>query len=114
MNPLDRILELTAAVEHQVDSGAWAQAGALDAERRRLLAELCADGQSARELAGFREVLEQVLARTQETIQRVETRQDATAKDSARLGIARDAVRDYRRNTAHGNLVFLRERGDES
>lgn len=109
MNALDRILELTAAVERHVDRGAWAEAGALDAERRRLLAELCDTGPAV----GFRDVLQELLARTQQTLQHVEARRQATADALGQLNLARDAVRDYERNTAHGHLRQLRaSRGD--
>jgi hypothetical protein len=104
MNALDRILALTTAVEQHVDRGAWAEAGALDAERRRLLAELCDSGPSA----SFRDVLQDLLARTQNTVRELETRKQETADTLGQLNMARGPVRDYERNSAHGNLVYLR------
>lgn len=104
MNALDRILALTTAVEQHVDRGAWAEAGALDAERRRLLTELCSSARPA----DFREVLQQLLARNESTVQGLEARKQATADTLGQLNVARGAVRDYERNSAHGNLVYLR------
>lgn len=104
MNALDRILALTTAVEQHVDRGAWAEAGTLDAERRRLLTELCNGGPPA----DFREVLQELLTRTELTVRELETRKQATADTLGQLNMARGAVRDYERNSAHGNLVYLR------
>jgi hypothetical protein len=104
MSTLDRILELTTAVERHVDRGAWAEAGALDAERRRLLEELCSAGPAG----SFRDVLQELLARNRQTVQQVEARQQETADVLGQLNTARDAMRDYQRNSAHSHLGRLR------
>lgn len=109
MQALDQILALTETVEHHVERGEWAEAGALDAERCRLLAELFADPASAADLAAYREVLQNLLVRNRQTIQRVQAQQQQLARESAALSRAGGAVRAYRRNTGADNLLYLRE-----
>ena len=111
MPTLDQILALTETVEQHVERGEWTEAGALDAERCRLLAELFADRASAADLAAYREVLQQLLVRNRQTIQRVQAHQKQLARDSAELQRATDAMSAYRRNTDTGpdNLVYLRK-----
>lgn len=106
---LDRILALTENVELHVERGEWLEAGALDAERCRLLAELFADPRSAVDLAAYREVLEGLLLRNRQTIQRVQERKQQLAYSSSALQRAGGAVRAYRTNTGCGNLVYLRD-----
>jgi hypothetical protein len=105
MNALDRILELTAAVESHVNRGAWAEAGALEAERRRLLTDLCEAGAAQ----SFRDVLQELLARTQDTVRHLEHRKQETADALSQLNTARSAMRNYERNSADGTLIYLRE-----
>jgi hypothetical protein len=109
MQALDRILALTETVEQHVERGEWAEAGALDAERCRLLAELFADPGCAADLAAYREVLQQLLLRNQQTIQRVQAQQQQLAQESSQFERASGAVRAYRRNAGAGNLVYLRD-----
>lgn len=109
MQALDHILALTEQVEHHVERGEWSEAGALDAERCRLLAELFADPESAADLAAYREVLQQLLVRNQQTIQRVNAHKQQLTQESSRWRRASGAVRAYRRNTGPGKLVYLRE-----
>jgi hypothetical protein len=106
MHELDLILALTEQVEHHVERGEWAEAGALDADRCRLLADLFASPDSAADLAGYREVLEQLLLRNQHTIERVTARREQLTRESASWPDASRAVSAYRRNTGPGNLVF--------
>lgn len=110
MPVLDEILALTETVEQHVERGEWAEAGALDAERCRLLAELIADPGSSADVAACREVLQNLLFRNQQTIQRVQQQQQQLARASATHDRATGAVRAYRRNTDPGNLVYLRRR----
>jgi hypothetical protein len=109
MQALDRILALTETVEQRVERGEWAEAGALDAERCRLLAELFADPRSAADLAACRDVFEQLLIRNRRTIQRVQECQHQLMQSGAALQRAGSAVRAYHRNAAPDNLVFLRD-----
>jgi hypothetical protein len=109
MQSLDRILALTETVEQHVERGEWAEAGALDAERCRLLAELFADPHSAADLAAYRDVFEQLLIRNRQTVQRVQEFQQQLMRSSSALQRAGGAVRAYRRNAGPGNLVYLRD-----
>lgn len=109
MPTLDQIIELTETVEQHVERGEWTEAGALDAERCRLLAELFADPASAVDLAAYREILQQLLVRNRQTIQRIEDQKQQLAGAAAELDRGTGAVRAYRRNTGPGNLIYLRE-----
>jgi hypothetical protein len=104
---LDRILALTEDVELHVERGEWLEAGTLDAERCRLLAELFADPRSAHDLAAYREVLESLLIRNRQTIQRVQESRQQLVKTSSALQRAGGAMRAYGRNTGTDNLVYL-------
>ncbi len=107
MQSLDDILALTESVEQHVERGDWAAAGALDAERCRRLEALFADPAARGDLAAWRRVLQDLLLRNQQTIQRVQARQRELARASATLGQAHGAVRAYQRNTGPDNLVYL-------
>ncbi|GMW06299.1 MAG: hypothetical protein AMXMBFR8_10960 [Nevskiales bacterium] len=109
MQALDQIVALTESVERHVERGEWAEAGALDAERCRRLADLFADPASAEDLAAYRDILQELLLRNQQTIQRVCAQREELGRASTMLARADGAVRAYRRNTGPGNLVFLRE-----
>lgn len=109
MQGLDHIMALTEQVEHHVERGEWAEAGALDAERCRLLADLFADPDSAADLAAYREVLQQLLVRNQQTIQRVNAQKQQLSRETSRWRQASGAARAYSRNAGPGNLVYLRE-----
>jgi hypothetical protein len=105
---IDRILALTETVEQHVERGEWAEAGMLDAERCRLLTELFADPHSAADLAAYRDILEQLLIRNRQTIQRVQDCQQQLVRSTSALQRAGGAMRAYRKNTGTGNLVYLR------
>jgi hypothetical protein len=107
MRALDRILALTETVERHVERGEWNEAGTLDVERCRLLAELFADPHSPADLAAYREVLQQLLVRNTQTIQRVRRRQQALVLESARTREAGRAVRAYRHASDIARLVRL-------
>jgi hypothetical protein len=109
MQALDRILALTETVEQHVERGEWAEAGALDTERCRLLAELFADPRSAADIAAYRDVFEQLLIRNRQTIQRVQECQQQLLNSTAALQRAGGAVRAYRKNAGTGSLVYLRD-----
>ncbi len=111
MEALDQIVTLTESVEQHVERGEWAEAGALDAERCRLLAELFTDPSSARDLAACRALLQELLLRNQQTVQRIQAQRDQLAQASADLTRADGAVRAYRRHTGRSNLVYLRDVG---
>ncbi|MCC7256910.1 MAG: flagellar protein FliT [Gammaproteobacteria bacterium] len=108
MQILDDILALTESVEQHVERGEWSEAGALDAERCRRLEALFADPASRSDLAAWRGVLQGLLLRNRQIIQRVQERQQELAQASVALGSARRAVHAYGRNTGPGNLVYLR------
>lgn len=98
MTILDRILELTRQVEEQVDRGDWLQAGSLDMERRQLLEDLVA-GDGLQKLAPeARAALQEILARNQHTVAKVQERQNRLAAASVQLNRARGAVRAYQVN----------------
>jgi hypothetical protein len=108
MQALDRILALTETVEHHVERGEWTEAGTLDAERCRLLADLFADPDSAADRAAYREILQQLLVRNAQTIQRVRERQRALVLESGEARAAGCALRAYRTNgVGADNLVYL-------
>ena len=109
MQALNEILALTETVERHVERGEWAEAGALDAERCRLLAQLFADPVAAADPAACRELLQGLLMRNQQTIQRVQAQKLRLARESAQLDRAESAVRAYGRNTGAGNMVHLRD-----
>ncbi|QOJ30999.1 MAG: flagellar protein FliT [Gammaproteobacteria bacterium] len=105
MHGLDQILLLTEAVEQHVERGEWAEAGALDDERRRLLAGLCGDGAPASGLPACRELLRELLSRNDQTIQRVQAERQRLQADAARSG---KAMRAYDRNAAGTSVSRLR------
>jgi ABC-type hemin transport system substrate-binding protein len=111
MRALDEIVALTESVERHVERGEWSEAGALDAERCQRLAELFADPSSARDLAAYRGVLQDLLLRNQQTVQRVQEQREQLARATATLSRAGTAVRAYGRNTGGNNLVYLRQAG---
>ena len=95
---LDRILELTRQVEERVDRGDWLQAGTLDMERRQLLEDLVA-GDGLQKLApAARAALQEILARNQHTVAKVQAQQKQLAAASSQLNRASGAVRAYRAN----------------
>lgn len=108
MQALEEIFALTDAVELHVERGEWTEAGALDAERCRLLAGLLADPAGVTDRAALREVLQSLLMRNQQTTARVQARQQALAQSTAALDLAPIAVRAYERNTATGTRIYLR------
>lgn len=98
MSPLDRILDLTRQVEAQVDRGDWLAAGALDQERRQLLETLIADNHLQQLGPNARAVLQEILARNQQTVGKVQNHKTQLAAISTRLNQAPDAMRAYRAN----------------
>ncbi|MCK6371448.1 MAG: hypothetical protein L6Q83_09025 [Gammaproteobacteria bacterium] len=108
MQALDEIVALTESVERHVERGEWAEAGSLDSERRQRLAELFADADSAADLAAYRDILQELLLRNQQTIQRVAAQRADLSRATAALMHASGAVRAYRSNTHEGNVVQLR------
>lgn len=108
MQAIDRILALTESVERHVERGEWTEAGGLDAERCRLLADLFADPSAARELAGHRDVLRQLLVRNRQTVARVEDQRRRLAAESAGARRAAGAVHAYER-AAGPDPTYLRE-----
>jgi hypothetical protein len=105
MHALDQILLLTETVEGHVERGEWAEAGALDAERCRLLAGLFSDPPPAVDLAACRELLRDLLARNHQTIQRLQGERQRLQADAARSG---KAMRAYDRNAAGAPVARLR------
>jgi hypothetical protein len=109
MQALDQILALTETVEQHVERGEWLQAGALDAERCRLLAELFARPGATTDLAAYRDVLQELVMRNRQTIQRVQERKRELEATAALAGRSGNAMQAYGRNAAPANLVYLRE-----
>jgi hypothetical protein len=109
MQALDRILSLTEIVEQHVERGEWAEAGEIDAERCRLLAELFTDPGATADLAPYRDVLQQLLIRNRQTIERVQECQQQLVRSSAALQRAGGAMRAYRKAAGSSNLVYLRD-----
>jgi hypothetical protein len=107
MQALDAIIALTGTVEAHVERGEWAEAGALDAERCRLLGELFADPEAAAELDRHRHIIEDLLVRNQRTLERVRGCQEQLTRASAALTHARGAMQAYGR--AAGNLIYLHQ-----
>jgi len=105
MHSLDQILTLTAAVEQHVERGEWTEAGTLDAERRRLLAELCDDPGPAADPAACREVLQQLLLRNHQTIQRLQVERQRLQATAA---LSDQAMRAYDRNSTGSTIIPLR------
>lgn len=101
MQVLDQIIALTETVEQHVERGEWNEAGALDAERCRLLSELFADPAAAPDLADHRDVLQQLLMRNTQTVERVRERRQQLASESAQWRQASGAVRAYRYNAGN-------------
>lgn len=106
MEQLNRILALTEAVEQHVARGAWSSAGTLDAERRLLLAELCEDPGPAADAQACRQVLQQLLVRNHQMLERLQ-HERRQLQASAALGDR--ALRAYESN---GSTVAGRP-GDE-
>jgi len=95
MDLLSRILALTEAVEQHVAEGAWSAAGELDAERRRLLAELCENPGPAADAEACREVLRQLLARNHQMLAHLQRERRQLEADMA---LGSQAVRAYERS----------------
>jgi hypothetical protein len=96
---LDHILELTAAIEARVGDGDWAGATGLDLERRRLLAEMFRVDPGSVPDAGAREVLQQLVARNEQTIARIHERRRTLMQEARQLGEGPTAVRAYEANS---------------
>lgn len=108
MKTLDRIMEITEAVEQFVERGAWAEAGILDEERRRLLAELL-HGDCRETPEEYREFLQGLLKRNEDTVQRVaEYRRTLLASAAGELNAGRSVARAYGENGPAQAPVRLR------
>jgi plasmid stability protein len=100
MDALERILELTRRVEEHVDRGAWLEAGAIDAERRELLNAVLSANDIRQLDAAARQTLREVLARNQQTVEKVQAQQTELGRASARLNQVPGAMRAYRANAS--------------
>ena len=108
MKTLDRIMEITEAVEQFVERGAWAEAGVLDEERRRLLTELLNDD-SRETLDEYREFLQGLLKRNEDTVHRMgERRRELLATAAGELNAGRSVARAYGENSPTQTPVRLR------
>jgi len=99
MQAIDRILELTQLVQERADDGNWAEAGALDLERRRLLNELFAENDIAALPPSTQALLRDILAQNNRIISAVQARKQEITAASSRLNRAPGAVRAYRQNS---------------
>lgn len=100
MDALDRILELTKRVEEHVDRGEWLEAGSIDAERRELLNAVLSANNIRQLNPAARQTLRDVLARNQQTVEKVQAQQTELGRASARLNQAPGAMRAYRANAS--------------
>jgi hypothetical protein len=88
-------MEITEAVEQFVERGAWAEARVLDEERRRLLQELL-DGNPGETQDEHREVLQTLLKRNENTVQRLgERRREMLAAAANEISAGRSVARAY-------------------
>jgi hypothetical protein len=108
MKTLDRIMEITESVEQFVERGAWAEAGILDEERRRLLQELL-NGESDESLDEYREFLPALLKRNEATVQRLsQRRREMLAAAAGEINAGRSVARAYGDNDPSKAPVRLR------
>jgi hypothetical protein len=97
VTPLDRILDLTTAIEACVDGGDWAGAASLDTERRALLADLLATQPGGQLEPAARAVFADLVRRNQATVARVERERQAVGITLRQLHDSPAAVRAYTR-----------------
>lgn len=108
MKILDRIMEITETVEQFVERGAWAEAGILDEERRRLLQDLVT-GDSGDSIAEYREFLQALLRRNEGTVQRLgERRRKTLAAAAGAINAGRSVARAYGENNRPNTPVRMR------
>ena len=95
MDALDRIIEITEAVEQFVERGAWVEARVLDEERRRMLQDLL-HGESSNSGTAHREFLQELLRRNEDTVQRLgKRRRDLLADAAGEINAGRSIARAY-------------------
>lgn len=97
---LDRVVQISDAIESSIGAGDWVEASALDLERRERLVELFeAAGGGARAGAalgpGARAVLTDLLARIGQAIDQVQVNRHLLAEEATQLGGASRALRAY-------------------
>lgn len=109
MNAMDRILELTDAVERQIETGDWLSARETDAERRRLLVAMLEANDLGRLASDEQQCLREILQRTDAAIAEVGQLKGELAAASRRLRTAPRALRSYRQNTGPDARTLLRE-----
>ncbi|MFQ5633816.1 MAG: hypothetical protein ACE5G3_00605 [Gammaproteobacteria bacterium] len=109
MNSMDRILELTAAVEQQIAGGDWLAASETDAERRRLLAAMLAGDEAGRLTESDRECLSDILRRTNAAAAEVRALKRDLLASSSGLRTGPRAMRSYRQNVEPDALTLLRD-----
>lgn len=97
MTLLDRILDLTAAIEASVEAGDWAGAASLDRERRELLGDLLAAQPGGVLDPAARAVLADLVRRNQATVARVAQERQAVGLTLRQLHDSPAAVRAYTR-----------------
>lgn len=98
MSLLDRIMDLTSAIESRVAEADWAGATGLDLERRELLRELFITQPHAVRDGATRAILEQLRARNDATSSALHETRHALSVAARQLGIAPGIVRAYERN----------------
>ena len=98
MKHLARILELTDAIEARVADGEWSVAAGLDRERRELLAEALAEAPEALSRANARGLLEQLLARNEATVARVNAARSDLEDEARRSTAGVPALHAYQLN----------------
>lgn len=97
MSLLDRIMDLTTAIEARVADADWAGATDLDLERRELLAELFANQPDVARDGASRAILEQLRARTDTTAAALNATRRTLSAAARALTAAPGAVRAYER-----------------
>lgn len=109
MSAMDRILELTAEVERQIEGGDWAAAAATDAERRGLLVALL-DGTEVTALdPRDQQALQDILRRTTDATAGIGRIKRDLLASTDKLRNARRALHSYRQNEKPDTAAQLRD-----
>ena len=95
---LDKVDELSSTIEAHITAGDWPSATALDERRRELLTAVFAGDAGMTLAPGAREVLTEILSRTERLIAGVREERRALAEQARHLSGATGALRAYESN----------------
>jgi hypothetical protein len=109
MRAMDRILELTAEVERQIEGGDWAAAAATDAERRGLLVALLDSTEVAALDPVDQQSLQDILRRTNDATTGIGCIKRDLLATTDKLRNARRALHSYRQNENKDTAAQLRD-----